>query len=106
MKVESIEQFQAIINKEKELLFFKNSLTCPISQKAFQEFQSFVKDHPNLPAYYLHVQEARELSNYIADFFQVKHESPQVLFINEQAVCWHISHWNITYQELENKLAK
>jgi bacillithiol system protein YtxJ len=100
-KLETIEQFQSIQKEKQPFLLIKHSLTCPISQKAWGEFERFAKDHPDIETYYLYVQEARPLSNYIAETFQIKHESPQVLFIADDRVQWHASHWNITYDQMK-----
>lgn len=104
--IETIEQFQEIINKHDRFLFVKNSLTCPISQAAFEEFQEYVKKYSEVPAYYLHVQDSRQLSNYIADTYSVKHESPQALLFENKKVIWNTSHWNITSETLQKEVAK
>ncbi|GMB07309.1 bacillithiol system protein YtxJ [Thermolongibacillus altinsuensis] len=100
-KLETIEQFESIQKQNRPFLLMKHSLTCPISQNAWGEFERFAKDHSDIETYYLYVQEARPLSNYIAETFQIKHESPQVLFIADDRVQWHASHWNITYGQMK-----
>jgi bacillithiol system protein YtxJ len=104
--IHSIEEFKQIAESESEFLFIKHSLTCPISQAAYEEFENFVEDAETVPAYYLHVQNSRILSNYIADEYNVKHESPQALFIKAGEVKWHDSHWNITYDKLQTVMNK
>lgn len=96
IKVSTIEDFQPILDKGEPFLMFKHSLTCPISSAAYTEYQAYIKENPDVPTYYLTVQESRPLSNYIADTFSVKHESPQLLFFKNGEVVWHTSHWNIT----------
>lgn len=100
-KIETIEQFEQICLSQRPFLFLKNSLTCPISHRAWKEFEQFTHDFPHIHAYYLHVQHARPLSQHIAQTFHVRHESPQVLWITEQGVQWHASHWNVTYEEMK-----
>jgi len=99
-KVETIEQFGQVLAEKQRFLLIKHSLTCPISRAAFDEYETFAADHPEMETYYLFVQEARPLSNYIAETFGVKHESPQALLFENGAVVWHASHWNITYEAL------
>ncbi|MGG3887795.1 bacillithiol system redox-active protein YtxJ [Metabacillus fastidiosus] len=99
--IETVEQFKELENKHDTFLFLKNSVTCPISQGAFDEFNQFISEHKEVPAYYLNVQTARELSNYIAETFQIKHESPQILLIKNKEVIWNTSHSNITYDKLK-----
>ncbi|MBU7593880.1 bacillithiol system redox-active protein YtxJ [Metabacillus halosaccharovorans] len=102
--IESIEQFEGLLQKHDEFLFVKNSLTCPISQAAFDEYQEFTEIHKDYPSYHLHVQEARELSNYIAETYGVKHESPQALVFRGNEVVWNASHWKITYDALKQEI--
>ncbi|MCZ0755157.1 bacillithiol system redox-active protein YtxJ [Anoxybacillus sp. J5B_2022] len=102
-KLETIEQFEQIVAGKPRFLLVKHSLTCPISRAAFEEYEAFVEDHPEMETYYLFVQEARPLSNYIAETSGVKHESPQALLFENGAVVWHASHWNITYEALKQQ---
>ncbi|MCU9614235.1 bacillithiol system redox-active protein YtxJ [Caldibacillus lycopersici] len=100
-KVSEENEFQSILANEGAFLFFKHSLTCPISAGAYEAYQAYLADHPNVPAYYLAVQESRPLSNYIAEYFAVKHESPQIFYIVDGQVKWHTSHQKITKEKLE-----
>jgi len=47
------------------------------------------------------VQEARTLSNHIAEHYNVRHESPQVLFIQDGRAVWTTSHYDITMDALQ-----
>ncbi len=99
-KLDSVEQFDEILKKEEKLFLMKHSLTCPISGAAYQEYQQYAEGQPQIPTYFLAVQDARPLSNEIADRFQIKHESPQaILFINGKPV-WNTSHWKIKVKSL------
>jgi bacillithiol system protein YtxJ len=102
--IQSIEQFDELVKDKGTFLFFKNSTTCPISHAAYEEFENFVADHEEIPCYFLHVQEARPLSNYIAETFAVKHESPQALLFKDGEVVWNASHWKITYSSLQENV--
>ncbi|MBM4762595.1 bacillithiol system redox-active protein YtxJ [Bacillus sp. B15-48] len=99
-KIESIEEFSKLFEEEGSFFFVKHSLTCPISQAAFEEYEKFSSDS-SLPCYYLAVQEARPLSNHIAERFHVKHESPQAILFTRSNVVWHASHWKITEKSLQ-----
>lgn len=99
-KIDTAEQFDQLIKSEKPFTFLKHSVTCPISQAAYEEYVQFTEENPNLNSYYLTVQDSRSLSSYIAEKFQIKHESPQAFFFNNQKVVWHASHWKITYDAL------
>jgi len=102
-KIDTIEQFQKLTNDLDKFIFFKNSMTCPISTSAFSQFEQFTQEYPNVPTYYLNVQQSRELSNYIAEKFGVKHESPQILLFQDKQIVWHTSHWSITKEEIEKQ---
>lgn len=52
---------------------------------------------------YLKVQESRPLSNYIAEQYGIKHESPQAFIFTNGNVKWHASHSQITAQALAEK---
>lgn len=103
-KIDQIEQFEEILKTEPKFFFLKHSLTCPISQAAFKEYQSFTQEHNEIPTYYLAVQDSRSLSNSIAEKFQIKHESPQaILFVNGNPT-WNASHWKIKNSTLAGVL--
>ena len=95
----SREDFKKVVEQEDTFLMFKHSLTCPVSQQAFEELDKFLEDY-SVPTYYLYVQDSRELSNYIAETYNVVHQSPQALLIKKDQVLWNDSHWNITYDKL------
>jgi bacillithiol system protein YtxJ len=99
-KIVTAQQFDEVLQKENKFFLLKHSLTCPISQAAYNQYQEFSEGQSEVPTYFLAVQEARPLSNEIADQFKIKHESPQaILFSNKNAV-WNTSHWQITKDSL------
>ncbi|MDQ1144716.1 MAG: bacillithiol system redox-active protein YtxJ [Bacillus sp. (in: firmicutes)] len=101
-KIDSIEQFNELVNKESRFYLLKHSLTCPISHAAYKEYEKYANENQNVPTYFLAVQDSRPLSNEIAERFEIKHESPQaILFSNGQPV-WNASHWKITNKALLN----
>ncbi|WP_186578350.1 bacillithiol system redox-active protein YtxJ [Aquibacillus kalidii] len=97
--IESMDEFERLVHEQEELTLLKHSLTCPISAAAKEEYDKF-SDQVDSPLYILHVQESRELSNAIADKYNIKHESPQVLHFKDNKVQWHDSHHRITEQAL------
>lgn len=98
-KITSIEAFKRLLEEKSYFYFMKHSITCPISINAFEEFKKFHYER-DIDGYYLIVQDHRELSNYIADHFDIKHESPQAFYFENGTVKWHDSHSNITVQKL------
>lgn len=105
IKLSSMEEYQDLMKMKNEVIIFKNSTTCPISHAAFEDYSKLASETDE-QLFYLNVQELREVSNKVADMFSVKHESPQVLFIQNQKVTWHASHRSITYTSLKEALNK
>jgi bacillithiol system protein YtxJ len=98
-KVNSIEEFDKLVDSGETFFMLKHSTTCPISAAGYDEFAKF-EQKSNDQLYYLTVQDSRDLSNHIAEKFHVKHESPQaILFVNSD-VAWHASHFKITAKSL------
>ncbi|WP_445489422.1 bacillithiol system redox-active protein YtxJ [Niallia sp. 03133] len=99
-KIDSIEEFDKEVQNNSSVLLLKHSLTCPISLAAFDEYQEFTEANENVNACYLAVQDSRPLSSHIAEFYQIKHESPQALLFTNNKVVWNASHRNITVNTL------
>ena len=104
-KIETEEQLNEFLQKDTFLLF-KHSLTCPVSAEAFREYQQFIEKNPNLATAYLAVQEARPLSTYVAESFDIKHQSPQAIYFKEGKPTWNDSHWRINGDSLSKNLPK
>ncbi|MUV37987.1 uncharacterized protein JNUCC1_01795 [Lentibacillus sp. JNUCC-1] len=100
----SIEAYADVMENTSgsPVLLFKHSTTCPISAKAFEEFQSYLNDAESpIDAYLVKVIEDRPVSTYIAESTGVKHESPQIFLLDHKQVTWHKSHNDITQQNIE-----
>ncbi|WHX99636.1 bacillithiol system redox-active protein YtxJ [Neobacillus sp. DY30] len=101
-KIDTLEQFEELLKQEDKFFILKHSLTCPISHAAYQEYEKYSDGDQSIPTYYLAVQDARPLSNEIAEKFEIKHESPQALLIKEGEPVWNASHWKITNKSLNS----
>ena len=104
-RLESVTEIEPLIadSRRRPVLFFKHSLTCPVSSAAFREYQQFLDDRPedDLTVYTLiEIQNAREVSSSIAERTGVRHESPQALLVRDGEVAWHASHWQIRARTL------
>ena len=87
------------------LVLFKHSTRCPTSAEALDEFEAFVKDHPEAARYfYLDLIAHRNVSNAIAQLLEVRHESPQLILLEEGAVKEVLSHGAICRAKLEELL--
>jgi bacillithiol system protein YtxJ len=98
-RIESIPQLDVILERSKErpVWIFKHSLTCPISSRAWAEFQSFAAGCPEGDGVYvlIEVQNARPLSNAVAERTGIRHQSPQAILLRNTVVAWHASHYSI-----------
>ena len=78
-------------SKERPMVIFKHSLTCPISAAAYQQMEQFDGE-----VALVEVQSARALSTEIERRLGVAHESPQVIVLSKGQVVWNASHFKIT----------
>jgi bacillithiol system protein YtxJ len=103
----SLDQLDAIRKEstEKPVMIFKHSTRCSISRMVLdrlernwdvQEMDSHVK------AYFLDLISYRQISNQLAELFEVEHESPQVLIIRNGASVFDRSHMAIDYQQIRS----
>lgn len=105
-RVSTIQQFDELVNSNEKFIFLKHSTTCPISHAAYTEFLAFASSFENIPLYYLHVQDDRELSNYIAEKTSIKHESPQLIIFENGKPVFDTSHFSIKKDAIEKAFLK
>ena len=93
VKVTDTKAFEEIVvrSKERPVVIFKHSLTCPISAGAYDQMAEFQGE-----VTLIEVQSARNLSTEIENRFGVAHESPQVIVLRNGQVAWNASHFKIT----------
>ena len=91
-------------SKENPILIFKYSSRCSISRMALDRLErNWNEDEmPAVKPYFLDLITYREISNRIAEEFQVEHESPQVLIIENEQSIYNKSHMGIQYQEIRD----
>ncbi|MAR99172.1 MAG: bacillithiol system redox-active protein YtxJ [Flavobacteriales bacterium] len=73
---------------------FKHSTRCYISKMVLSRFES-TNYSASLSVYLLDLLNYRDLSSQIADDFNVKHESPQLLVIKDDECYKHSAHTTI-----------
>ncbi|WP_025689211.1 bacillithiol system redox-active protein YtxJ [Paenibacillus zanthoxyli] len=105
LQLHSADELEQYIAKPGKRLLFKHSTTCPISAKAYEEFQSYLKDNDTDAAIVL-VIEDRPVSNKIAEDFGIKHESPQIFLLEDGEVRWNTSHWKITQSSIKEAVSQ
>lgn len=101
INLQTEEQLNELIQKssEKPQLIFKHSTRCPVSSMAKNRLEK--KEQPqNIDFYYLDLIKYRPLSNKIAEEFDVNHESPQVLLIENGSCKYNESHSGITMEDI------
>lgn len=87
-------------------LIFKHSTRCSISLMAKKKLELEGEVIPeNVPVYYLDLLNYREISNAIAEIFQVHHQSPQLLVIKDGECIFEASHGEISAEEAAEQLA-
>ena len=91
---------------EKAIAVFKHSTRCGISKMVLNNFErNFDLQQENgFRLYFLDLLANRDISNMIADRFQVRHESPQLIIIKNGKVVHHASHQSIEVDSLRKHL--
>lgn len=99
-EITSIEEWNSVYENSasRPLVVFKHSTACPVSANAYEEFNNYLDGKPREDVEYVLVKviESRPVSNQIAEDTSVKHESPQIIYIDKKAKVWTASHWSIT----------
>ena len=84
-------------NSEKQpVVIFKYSNQCDSSARLKKYFEKKIKNKEiKYPIYLVTVQIERNLSSKIEDWFKIKHESPQIIIINNGKVTHTSDHIDI-----------
>lgn len=101
-----IDQLGEIIfnSNEKPAVIFKHSTRCSVSRMALKQFESEFDAAEGVTPYFLDLITYREISNEIANRFNVHHESPQILLIKDGQSVYDASHSDIDATVLKEKL--
>ena len=92
---------QSAIEKsfEEKILIFKHSTRCSISSMALNRIEDIVKQKIT-NCYLLDLLKYRSISNKIEQELGVKHESPQILVIENGVCTYHTSHNDISWDRI------
>jgi len=100
----SEEQLEEIKNESQErpVMIFKHSTSCSISSTSLSRIERSWKEEEakNMKIYYLDLLNNRALSNAVANFFNVEHQSPQIILIKNGERVYDESHFGISFQDL------
>ena len=87
-------------SEEEPVLLFKHSSACPVSGSAKEEMHTLAGNE-DVPVYKLVVQESRALSDEIADTLDVRHETPQVILLDQKEAVFDTSHFDVTADTIQ-----
>ncbi|RZJ68181.1 MAG: bacillithiol system redox-active protein YtxJ [Flavobacterium sp.] len=103
----SLKQLEDILEESENIavVIFKHSTRCGISKMSLKGFE---KEY-NIPEsdakfYFLDLLNHRDISNAIAEKFNVYHESPQLILIRNGKAVFHSSHGDISAGDLVEKV--
>ena len=105
IKLESENQLIDIQQKShsQPVLIFKHSTRCSVSRTALDRLErNWNSDEiKELVPYYLDLIAHRNISNLIAEDFNVEHQSPQVLLIRNGKSVYDRSHFDIDFKSIK-----
>lgn len=95
------KQLEEIISSNEIVVIFKHSTRCPVSSMAKRSLE-YDKDlvPNNLKFYYLDLIAHRNISNAIAELWNVRHESPQILIVQGKTCLYNVSHSDIDMEDI------
>lgn len=89
---------------DRPVVIFKYSTRCGISRVSLRKFENDLPEGLDVEFYFMDLIKYRSLSNQIADRFNVRHESPQLILLKEAEVRHHSSHQDIDGAKLPEYL--
>ena len=98
------DEWERILAEDRAVVY-KHSPICALSLRALPQISRFEKQWPDVPVYKVNVVRRRKLAGRIAEDLGVRHESPQVIVLNEGEPIWHASHFDVTAEVLAAALA-
>lgn len=98
-----VSQLDEIVenSKDKTIGIFKHSTRCSISRFALKQFENEYDLEEKVALYFLDLLNHRDVSNEIANRFQVVHQSPQLILIKNGVAVYNASHSEIQAEVLE-----
>jgi len=84
-----------------DCLVFKHSTACGVSARAARQVEAL---QTNLPIYWVNVREQRDISNWIAQAYQVTHESPQLILLKDGKPDKVWNHFQVNRELIEKAL--
>jgi bacillithiol system protein YtxJ len=97
-QINELNDLQIIKQKSnlRKALIFKHSTRCGISRMVLRSFESKLTElNESNDLYFLDLLQYREISNAIEKQFMVKHESPQLIVIENEKSVKSASHYEV-----------
>ena len=96
LSLSSEEQLEDIDQQSREgpgIAIYKHSTRCFVSSMARSRLEQHWDELPDgMPVYFVDILSHRAVSRAIAQHYQVRHESPQLLLIRHGQCIRHVSH--------------
>lgn len=89
---------------ERPVIIFKHSTRCSVSRMALKQFENEFDFQDKVTPYFLDLIAFRDVSNEIANRFDVVHQSPQIILIKEGKPIYDASHSDIDANDLKGRL--
>ncbi len=105
----ALDSLDAILEAsfQRPQLLFKHSTRCSISSGAKYRLDNGLDTlAAEFDLHYLDLLSYREISNQIAERFQVVHQSPQVIVLRNGKASFHMSHQLITVDRILEQLSQ
>lgn len=105
-QLSSENQIQTLIEESKDqpVLIYKHSTRCGISSMVLERLErSWTSADNPIKPYILDLISFRDLSNTVAQTFQVYHESPQVILIKDGKAIYDASHMQVSFDSLKKE---
>lgn len=105
VKFTNEEQLKEFIQESNDhpVMFFKHSIRCSISSMALNRVESDW-DLEDVTPVYLDLINFRNLSNLLAETFEVEHQSPQVILVKDGKSIYNASHNQISVASIKMNL--
>jgi len=100
----TIDSPEALATAPGRTIVYKHSPTCSLCSWSIREVRALAESE-GLTIHQVDVLAQRPLSGGIEAHFGVRHESPQVLIIDDGRVTWHGSHRALSAERLRAALA-
>lgn len=98
------ESAEALASAPGRTIIYKHSPSCSLCWATVREVQR-VAEEDDLTIHQVNVFTQRAISNAIEAHFNVRHESPQLLILEDGALVWHASHRGVTAARIRAALS-